>query len=69
MKKTRVAFRKWLPNSKFALNVLILTGGTAVAQGLAALAWPLLTRFYTPQDFGILAVFSSILSILLVVIS
>ncbi|MBE0447462.1 MAG: oligosaccharide flippase family protein [Actinobacteria bacterium] len=58
-----------LPRGRFARNVAVLAGGTALAQGLTVLASPILTRLYKPEDFGILAVYASILSILLVVAS
>ncbi|MDR7334735.1 oligosaccharide flippase family protein [Roseateles asaccharophilus] len=43
--------------------VLVLVSGTAVAHGLTALALPVLSRLYSPGDFGLLAVFSSTMSI------
>lgn len=42
----------------------ILVGGTAFAQALMVLVLPLLTRLYTPEDFNVLAVYASILSII-----
>ncbi|MFC1826889.1 oligosaccharide flippase family protein [Thermodesulfobacteriota bacterium] len=45
-------------------NVAILTGGTSVAQAISILAAPLLTRLYTPDDFGLLAIYSGFLAIL-----
>ncbi|MBW3655796.1 MAG: oligosaccharide flippase family protein [Gemmatimonadetes bacterium] len=49
---------KWLkPRSVFARRVLTLMTGTALAQGLPVLAAPALTRLYTPQDFGVFAMF------------
>jgi len=56
-----------LRNGSFLGNVLILAGGTGVGQLTIILASPILTRLYTPADFGILAVFSSIMGILAVV--
>ncbi|HYC33216.1 MAG TPA: oligosaccharide flippase family protein [Gemmatimonadales bacterium] len=53
----------------FARSVLTLASGTAAAQALLALALPLLTRLYTPGDYGALAVFSSTITVLLVVAS
>lgn len=38
--------------------------GSAVGQGLVILASPLLTRLYSPADFGLFAVFMSIIAIL-----
>lgn len=46
--------------------VLVLVSGTALAHGLTALALPVLSRLYTPADFGLLAVFSGTLSIIAV---
>lgn len=56
-------FRKSLPNNRFARSVLVLVGGTAGAQLLAVLAAPMLTRLYSPESFGMLAVFVSIVSL------
>ncbi|MFC4402978.1 lipopolysaccharide biosynthesis protein [Gracilibacillus xinjiangensis] len=50
-------------------NVFILVGGTVFAQGLIVLSSPILTRMYTPEAFGILATFISIISILNSVVS
>lgn len=50
-----------LPNNKFVRNVSVLTGGTTIGQAVLIAASPVLTRLYTPEDFGLLAVFSSLL--------
>jgi O-antigen/teichoic acid export membrane protein len=50
-------------SSGFARNIAILAGGTAVGQILSVLASPLLTRIYSPDDFGILSVYASLLGI------
>lgn len=44
-------------------SVGVLAGGTALAQGIGILALPLITRLYTPEDFSILAIFSSVVAI------
>lgn len=41
--------------------MLALATGSAASQALIVLASPLLTRLYTPEDFGLLAVFSALL--------
>ncbi|HJV36041.1 lipopolysaccharide biosynthesis protein [Geomonas sp.] len=51
----------------FFRNVSLLVGGTLIAQVVSALAAPVLTRLYSPQDFGTLAVFSSLIAVLVVV--
>ena len=53
--------------SPFARGVAVLTGGTVFAQALMILVLPILTRLYTPDEFGVLAVFVAILSIISVV--
>lgn len=50
--------------SAFARNVALLVSGTAIGHGLTALAAPVLSRLYDPADFGLLAVFASLVSIL-----
>ncbi len=61
--------RDWLGRRRFVRAVAVLAGGTALAQVLSVLAAPVLTRLYTPGDFGLLGVFASILTILSVVAS
>lgn len=52
---------------RYIRNIGVLVGGTAFSQLLAILALPFLTRLYTPEDFGVLAVYISILSIISVI--
>ena len=58
---------KILFQQRFLKSAGILIGGTAFAQAIAILILPLLTRLYTPEDFGVLAAYSSILGIVSVV--
>lgn len=55
--------------SAFARNVMAIATGTALAQGVTILTAPLLSRLYTPSDFGVLAVFVSVTTIVLTVSS
>lgn len=52
------------PKSDFARNVLTLMTGTTVAQAIPIAITPILTRIYTPEDFGVLALFAAITVIL-----
>jgi O-antigen/teichoic acid export membrane protein len=52
----------------FAFDVLTLAGGTTFAQILTILSVPVLTRMYGPEDFGVWALYSSIISIISVII-
>lgn len=51
----------------FWRNIGILAGGTVFAQALMALALPVLTRVYSPEDFSLLAVYMGLLGIFTVV--
>src|SRR5580765_5437984 len=51
----------------FVRSVGVLVGGTAFAQVFAILVLPLVTRLYTPADFSVLAVYSSVLAVVSVV--
>lgn len=58
---------RMLPAHGFARNVGILMGGTSGGQLILIAAAPILTRIYDPSDFGLLAVYSAIVSVLIVV--
>jgi O-antigen/teichoic acid export membrane protein len=51
------------PKSEFSKNVLTLMTGTTIAQAIPIAISPILTRIYTPEDFGLLALFMSIMII------
>lgn len=61
--------RRFLPRNRFARSASVLVGGTAAGQIIVVAASPVLTRLYGPEDFGLLAVFASMLGILGVVAS
>ncbi|MBV5304828.1 MAG: oligosaccharide flippase family protein [Chlorobium sp.] len=56
-------------NNSFAHGVGVLVSGTAASQLLMALAAPILTRLYTPEDFGMFAVYTGLFTILDIVSS
>lgn len=58
------AIRRALPKKAFIRAVSVLAGGTAASQLLLLLAAPFLTRLYTPEDFGLLAVFAGLLALI-----
>ena len=47
----------------FFKQAALLASGAAIAQIISILASPILTRLYSPEDFGLLAIFLSALSI------
>lgn len=60
---------KRLWNDKFSRNVLTLMTGTVISQAIPIAISPILTRIYTPEDFGLFALFFSVTSILSIIIS
>lgn len=50
-------------SDKLVKNIAMVTGGTALGQLINTLFSPVITRVYSPEEYGILAVFSSILLI------
>ena len=69
IKRSKTAIRALLPKNAFARGVSVLVGCTASAQILLVLAAPILTRLYTPEDFGLLAVYASLLALIGVISS
>jgi O-antigen/teichoic acid export membrane protein len=53
-----------LPRDRFIRRVAYLSGGIMVGQLILVAASPLLTRIYTPAEFGILALFTSFTTII-----
>lgn len=55
--------KKKILNSDFLRRVITLAGGTAIAQVIAILSLPILTRLYGPEAFSQLAVYVSVITI------
>ena len=55
------------PKSEFSRNVLTLMTGTTIAQAIPIAISPILTRIYTPEDFGLFAFYMAIASIISVI--
>lgn len=69
MNSVKATLNKLLPKNQFARGVSVLVGGTAGAQLMMVLALPLLTRLYSPEDFGLLAVYAGVLGLFTVIAS
>ncbi|HAF70296.1 TPA: polysaccharide biosynthesis protein [Candidatus Acetothermia bacterium] len=63
------AIKTVLPRGKFARSVTVLAGGAALGQAITVLVSPILTRLYSPEDFGVFGVYASILGIATVIAS
>ena len=59
--------QRFKPKSEFSRNVLTLMTGTTIAQAIPIAISPILTRIYTPEDFGVLALYISLVSIFSVI--
>jgi len=55
-----------LLKTDFVRNALTLISGTSFAQGFSIAIYLILTRIYTPDDFGLFALYMSILSITMI---
>ncbi len=55
--------------SKFSRDIVTLVTGTAMAQAIPLALSPILTRLYTPEDFGILAIYMSVAAVATVLAS
>ena len=53
--------------SSFSKNVLTLMTGSIIAQAIQILIYPVLTRIYTPENFGAFAIYMSIASTISVI--
>jgi len=57
-----LSIKKLKAKSDFTKNVLTLLTGTTIAQAIPIAISPILTRIYTPSDFGIVALFMAIVA-------
>ncbi len=63
----RMRLNNRIPRGSFVHNVLMLMSGTFVAQIIPIAASPILTRLYSPEEFGLFAVFSSLAALVTIV--
>ena len=69
MKKHLKGIKEALIRSHFLKNIISLTSGTAAAQFLPLLALPALSRIYSPEAYGALALFTGLSLILVPIFS
>ena len=53
-----------LITSKYFKQLFILTSGVSFSQLIPLLLLPVLTRFFSPTDFGVLAIFMAIIQLI-----
>jgi len=61
--------REKLPTNRLGKGLALIAGGNILGQILTIAASPILTRLFTPSEFGILAAYISIISILTVALT
>jgi O-antigen/teichoic acid export membrane protein len=66
--RARRLITRVVPRGRFGRGVAVLVGGTTASQAILALTAPVLTRLYTPTDFGVLGVYTAIVALLGVVV-
>jgi O-antigen/teichoic acid export membrane protein len=64
---TKLKLTNRLNKSEFLSNVLTLISGTTLSQFIPLAISPILSRLFTPDDFGLLALFVSIVSVISIV--
>ena len=66
---SRKLINKLRPKSEFSRNVLTLMTGSTIAQAIPIAISPILTRLYTPEDFGIFALYIGIVGFIAIIIA
>jgi len=56
-----------LPKNTYVRNVITLMTGTSLAQAIPIAVSPILTRLYSPEEFGLLAIYMSCLAVFSVI--
>lgn len=62
--RNRITLLNRIKNSAYARDTSILTLGVIIAQVIPLIAYPILSRLYSPEDFGILSTLTSITALL-----
>mgnify|MGYP001221495810 CR=1 FL=1 len=58
-------FKKNFLGSKLIQNIMKLMSATIIAQGISFIFAPFLTRIYTPEEYGVLTLFTTFVAILI----
>lgn len=61
--------KKLLPKGEFSKNVLTLMTGTTIAQAIPVAISPILTRIYSPDDFGSFALYVAMVMVLTTIVT
>lgn len=61
--------KRFIPRSSFMRNVSLLFSGTASGQLIVLASSPLLTRLYSPAEFGVFGMYVAIVGVIIVAVS
>jgi len=61
--------KRFIPKSEFGRNVVTLMTGTVIAQAIPIAISPILTRLYSPEEFGLFALYMGLAAILSVIVT
>lgn len=69
MKHLKNQLKLKISNNPLLKGLLIVGSGTTISQGMLVITAPIITKLFTPSEFGVYAVFTSISSIMVVAAS
>lgn len=69
MKRFQSLINKYLPSSEFTKGVFAISSGTMAGQVIVLILTPVITRLYSPNDYGVLAVYASVIGVIAVISS
>ena len=58
------ALLKHINKNTFLRNILIVSSGTAIAQSISIFTTPIITRFYSPDEFGLFSIVFAVISVM-----
>lgn len=64
MREKIIEIKKRIISDPLSKGIFIIASGSIIAQVIAIITTPILTRLYTPSDYGVLGLFTSTLAIL-----
>lgn len=69
VKRFQSLINKYLPRSEFTKGVFAISSGTMAGQVIVLIVTPIITRLYSPSDYGVLAVYASVIGVIAVISS
>ncbi|MDZ7775662.1 MAG: hypothetical protein U5L09_08740 [Bacteroidales bacterium] len=57
-------YREKIKNNIFFQNIAVVAGGNTAAKLIGILSAPVITRLYSPEDYGVFSVFASAVAVI-----